>query len=208
MTRPADGEALDRARLEIGDIADAFRAAAAPALRGTLQRRLDALIEARRAWWDGLAPEVRDAFGDVSGRAIDTGIDDALRRLEDPDVWLSPLVAPGFDGDTDVGWDASFPSWIHGLIRRLSPRRLAPQVEALDDPGNRIWLALMSSARPLDPVLEEFGLAPSAVPSLGGGHYGLEPKTSEQLDPSGGLSKLWSRYRLAHHRYVALAEER
>jgi hypothetical protein len=206
MATPADEEALDRARLEIGDLADAFRAAAEPALRSTLQRRLEALMEARRSWWGRLDPDVREAFRAAADRAIDLGVGTSLRRLEDPDVWLSPLVAPGFGSDAEVGWDASFPSWVHGLIRRLSPRRSWPRVESLDDPGNRIWLALVASARPLDPVLEEFGLEPSSVPSLGGGRYGLQPKTTEQLDPTGELSRLWGRYRLAHQRFVALSQ--
>jgi hypothetical protein len=208
MDRASDDEALDRARLEIGDLADAFRAAAAPALRSALERRLEALLEVRATWWDGLGDGLRRAFRSAADGAIDAGVDDSLRRLEDPDVWLSPLVAPGVETGWEAGWDASFPTWIHGVIRRLSPRRSGPRVEALDDPGNRIWLALVASARPLDPVLEEFGLAPESAPSLGGGRYGLQPKTAEQLDPSGELSRLWGRYRLAHHRFAALMQER
>lgn len=208
MARSIDDEALERARIEIADLADAFRAAAAPALERTLHRRVEALVEARRAWWDDLSEEVRDAFRTAVTRAIGNGVGEALRRLEAEDVWLAPLVAPGLRAGSDVGWDADLPDWLTGLLRRFTPKRsVGPRLEALDDPGNRIWLALVSAARPLDPVMEEFGLAPSSVPSVGGGHYGLGPKTAEQLDPSGELGRLWHRYRIVHQRYAALAGE-
>ena len=197
-------EALERARFEIADLADAFRVTAAPALSEALARRLDALIEARRDWWDRLGDDVRDGFRAATDGAMRNGVDEAMRRLEDEDVWLHPLVAPGVDVQR-VGWDASFPAWLHTLVRRLAPTRREPLLEALDDPGNRIWLGLVVAARPIDPVLEEFGLAPSGVPSLGGGHYGIAPKTVEQLDPRGDLLRIWRRYRLAYQRYAALA---
>jgi hypothetical protein len=200
-----EDDALERARFEIADVADAFRAAAAPALATALTRRLDALIEARGDWWEPLAEDVRTGFRSATEGAMRTGVADAMRRLEDEDVWLHPLVAPGIDAQR-AGWDASFPAWLHTLVRRFASTRRGPVLEALDDPGNRIWLALVSAARPVDPVLEEFGLAPSGVPSVGGGHYGLAPKTAEQLDPSGAVLRVWRRYRLAHQRYVALAQ--
>ena len=199
--------ALERARVEIADLADAFRAAAAPALGASLARRLDALVEARGEWWGRLGEDVRTAVWAASQGAMRIGVDEAMRRLEDEDIWLDPLVAPGMDAHRP-GWDASFPMWLHTLARRLAPSRPGPVLEALDDPGNRIWLSLVAAARPLDPVLEEFGLAPSGVPSVGGGHYGLAPKTVEQLDPTGAVARVWKRYRLAHQRYAALAEDR
>jgi hypothetical protein len=205
MAGSAEVDAVERARIEIADLADTFRAAAAPALEASLSRRLAALIEARRDWWDRLADDVRDGFRAASDGAVRTGVEASMRRLEDEDVWLHPLVAPGMD-ERDAGWDASFPDWLNGLLRRLSPKRHGPVIDALDDPGNRIWLALVVAARPMDPVLAEFGLVPSGVPSVGGGHYGLAPKTAEQLDPTGDLLRTWRRYRLAHQRYVALAE--
>jgi hypothetical protein len=204
MARSVDEEALERARREISSIAAAFRAAAGPAVGGMLRRRLDALIEVRRAWWAGLADDVQEAFRSAAAGAIAAGEAETLRRLEPEDVWLQPLVAPGMDEDP-VGWDTSLPDWVTKLLQRFSPGRRGPEIDALDDPGNRIWLALLAAARPLDPVLEEFGLEGSAAPALGGGRYGLQPKTAEQLDPSGDLMRLWRRYRLAHRRYAALA---
>jgi hypothetical protein len=204
MARSDDDAALERARREILSIAAEFREAAAPAVREMLRRRLDALIEARRAWWGGLDGDVQDAFRSAASRAIAAGEAETRRRLEAEDVWLQPLVAPGMDERTS-GWDTSLPEWVTSLIQRFSPKTRGPEVDALDDPGNRIWLSLMAAARPLDPVFEEFGLEGSAAPSLGGGRYGLQPKTAEQLDPSGELARLWRRYRLAHRRYEALA---
>ena len=200
-----DDDALERARIEIAELADEFRAVAAPALEASLARRLDALVEARGEWWNRLAEDVRTGFRSATEGAIRIGVGEAMRRLENEDVWLHPLVAPGVDVRR-VGWDASFPDWMHTLVRRFESTRRGPALEALDDPGNRIWLALVAAARPVDPVLEEFGLAPSGVPSVGGGHYGLAPKTAEQLDPSGDVLRVWRRYRLAQQRYAALAE--
>ena len=136
--------------------------------------------------------------------SIAAGEAETRRRLEPEDVWLQPLVAPGMDERT-AGWDTSLPDWLTSLLQRFSPKTQRPEVDALDDPGNRIWLSLLAAARPLDPVLEEFGLEGSAAPAFGGGRYGLQPKTAEQLDPSGELTRLWRRYRLAHRRYEALA---
>ena len=55
-------------------------------------------------------------------------------------------------------------------------------------------------------MLNEFGLPPSAYPDWGGGHYGLQPQTVEQLDPSGTLTRLWDRYRGLRQRYRDIEE--
>jgi hypothetical protein len=205
MAGTIDDEALRRTREEIADLADAFRAAAAPALDAALRRRLDALIVVQAEWWDGLDPDVRTGLRAATDAAVRTGVEGSMRRLEAEDVWLHPLIAPGIDAER-AGWDASIPFWVIGFLRRVTATRRGPRVDALDDPGNRVWLALVSAARPLDPVLGEFGLPASSVPSVGGGHYGLAPKTAEQLDPSGGLVRIWRRYVRSHRRYEALAE--
>jgi len=207
MSGSADEAARRRAREDIEAISAEFRDAVSRALGSTLPRRLDALREAKPDWWDALSDPQREAFDSAVATATASGIADALRRLEPEDVWLEPLVAPGIR-PSDAGWDAAFPEWITGLVRSLSPRRRGPDLGALDDPGNRIWLALLAAVRPLDAVLEEFGLEPAAAPSLGGGRYGLQPKTAEQLDPSGTLGRLWGRYRLAHQRFSALSRGR
>jgi hypothetical protein len=94
-----------------------------------------------------------------------------------------------------------------GLLRRLGGADPEVAIGELDDPSNRIWVAVSSAARALDPVLAEFGLQPSSAPDLGGGHYGIQPKTAAQLDPTGGLVRLWKRYVLAYRRYAALEAE-
>ena len=205
MARSADHEALEGARADIRVVSSAFAKAAGPITAAALHRRLDALLEARGAWWDGLSEEVRRAFGEASDRAVSAAADGTARRLGDEDLWLSPLTAPGVTGPSEAGWDGALPEWLSSALRRFTRAPRRPAIDDLDDPGNRIWIALLAAAKALDPVLEEFGLAPSSVPDLGGGHYGIQPRTAEQLDPSGELVRLWRRYRLAYRRYVALA---
>jgi hypothetical protein len=108
-------------------------------------------------------------------------------------------------GPSEAGWDGALPEWLSNALRRFTRAPRRPAIDDLDDPGNRIWIALLAAAKALDPVLAEFGLSPSSVPDLGGGHYGIQPRTAEQLDPSGELVRLWRRYRLAYQRYLALA---
>jgi len=71
-----------------------------------------------------------------------------------------------------------------------------------------VWILFLAAAKPLDPVLEEFGLSPSVIPNLGGGNYGLGPRNAAQLDPSGTLARLWNRYRIAYEQYRALLPKR
>ena len=147
MARSDDGAALDRARREISSIAAEFREVAAPAVGEMLRRRLEALLEARKSWWGGLADDVQDAFRSAASGAIAAGEAETRRRLEPEDVWLEPLVAPGMDERT-AGWDTSLPDWLTSLLQRFSPKTQPPEVDALDDPGNRIWLSLLAAARP------------------------------------------------------------
>lgn len=207
MARSADEQALREARAEIEALASAFAEAARPAVEAALHRRLEALREARSTWWSALSPEVAAAFADATDRAVRSGSAQVERRLADLEIWLSPLTAPGLEGPSQAGWDAALPDWVSAILQRLSRRPGPPEVGELDDAGNRIWVAISSAARAIDPVLEEFGLEPSSFPELGGGHYGLQPRTAEQLDPSGSLLRLWRRYRLVHQRFAALSAE-
>jgi hypothetical protein len=193
--------ALEGARTEIGAIAAEFARAAEPILRGALQRRLGTLLESRAAWRGSLRPADAEAFTSATERAISTGAAEVASRLGDIEVWLSPLTAPGIRGRTE-GWDSMIPEWLHSILRRFT-RGEEPALGDLDDPSNRIWIALLSAAKPLDPVLREFGLEPS-TPGLGGGHYRLQPRTAAQLDPSGTLVSIWRRYRHAYQRYAEL----
>jgi len=203
VARSADHEALEAARAEIAAVSDAFRAAAHPALTSALQRRLDALIAAREDWWDALEEDVQVAFRETAAGAISSGVEASVERLADHTLWEAPLTAPGVSGGQERGMEGAPTGFVAAVIRRIAGVPTPPAVGNLDDPANRIWVALSVAARPLDPVLEEFGLAPSS-PDLGGGHYGLQPRTAAQLDPTGGLSRIWKRYRLAYQRFAAL----
>lgn len=205
MTRSSDQAALAGARAEVFAIAEVFRRTAPSIVEADLRRRIEALLEARRVWADGLEPRARGALGQAIDEAITAGARDVDRRLAAEDVWLQPFTAPGIVHRPETGWDATLPEWIGGFLRRFTRRQDRPVLEDLDDPSNRVWVALLSAARPLDPVLEGFGLAPSDIPDLGGGHYGIQPRTAAQLDPGGELVRLWKRYRLAHERYAALS---
>jgi hypothetical protein len=57
---------------------------------------------------------------------------------------------------------------------------------------------------PLDTVLQEFGFTPDRR-RIGGGRFGVVPRTLPRLDPSGVLQRRWKRYRAAYERYEALA---
>lgn len=207
MARSADDQALRNARLEIETLASAFAQAAGPAVEAALRRRLEALLEARSEWRSTLSPAVMEALRDATDRAVRAAGTEVQRRIADIELWLSPLTAPGIEGPSQAGWDGALPDWVSGILQRLSRRPGPPSLGDLDDAGNRIWVAISAAASGLDPVLEEFGLEPSSIPELGGGHYGLQPRTAEQLDPSGALLRLWRRYRLVHRRYAALSSE-
>lgn len=200
--------ALEGARAEILAIAGEFSATAPALVEAALHRRLEALIESRPEWRDRLGSHGHQALRAAASRAVHAGSEEVRRRLSADELWLSPLTAPGVVAEPETGWDGQLPEWISGLLHRLSRRR-ARSVELgdLDDPGNRIWVALTAAAKPLDPVLGEFGLEPASVPDMGGGHYGITPRTAEQLDPSGTLVRLWRRYRVAHARYLALERD-
>ena len=76
---------------------------------------------------------------------------------------------------------------------------------SVDNPFNRVWVRLSNGADRLDGILDEFALEPNVIADWGGGHYGLQPQTIEELDPSGRLVELWEHYRKAFERYRRLA---
>jgi hypothetical protein len=207
MTRPQDRPSLEGARAEILAVAAEFRREVGPIVETSLRRRIGWLLEGRREWSDTLPTSARRAFDRALDRAIAAGVGELERRLADEDVWLQPFTAPGVVHRPETGWDGTLPEWVSGFLRRFTRRQDRPVLGALDDPANRVWVAVLSAAKPLDPVLQEFGLAPSEVPNLGGGHYGLRAPTAAQLDPSGVLARLWRRYRAVHERYLALSAD-
>ena len=205
MAGPANAAALEGARSEIVELSERFSEQAGPVVHAALERRLEALLHARREWFGALAPDVAHAFRETAQRALDLGTEGVCARLRQPDLWLQPHTAPGVVRGPEHGWDGMAPEWITGFLRRFTRRQDERVLAELDDPGNRVWVALLSAAKPLDPVLREFGLEASSTPELGGGHYGIQPRTAAQLDPSGTLERLWKRYRLVYERYAALS---
>jgi len=133
---------------------------------------MERLIAARAEWFNDLQPEAVTALRRSVQAAIRRGSEDVRRRLLNPDLWLHPTIE---------------------LARG--------PVDNLDHPNHRAWVAILSGAHALDPVLNEFGLPPNAVPDPGGGHFGLQPQRLSELDPGGSLVRLWRRFLGVHAQY-------
>ncbi len=141
------------------------------------------------------------ALGGAASRAIDLGVAEAIERLRSPELWLAPLTAPDLPPRTDPARPLGMPEWV---ARLGGTARERPKLGPLDDMANRIWVAISAAAKPVDPVLQEFGFRPERG-RLGGGSFGVAARTLPQLDPSGALGRCWKRYRAAYERLVALA---
>jgi hypothetical protein len=172
MGEPSLDARIASAREAILSLAEEFAETARLAVETTLTRAMERLVVRRAEWFNRLDDRTATALRDAVQRTIQRSAARVGERLKDPDVWLSPSVV--VDG--------------------------GPQAK-LDEPANRVWIALLNAADPLDPVLTEFGLQPSDVPDRGGGHFGLQPKTLEELDPKGVLAGLWGRYRRLYEAY-------
>src|SRR6185436_5142072 len=142
-----------------------------------------------------------EALEAAAGRAIELGVAETVERLRSPEIWLSPLTAPELPPRTDPARPLGLPEWVARLGGSL---REGSALGRLDEMTNRIWVAISASAKPLDPVLEEFGFRPERR-RLGGGSFGISPRTLPQLDPSGAIGRRWKRYRAAYERLTALA---
>jgi hypothetical protein len=199
MTTPGR-DAVAEARERVIAAGEAFRAAVVPAVAAALRSRLDDLVASKPEWRASMDEDVRVAFRDATERAISQGAADVERRLTG-DVWVEPLLAPGFDRSPPTAWEGDLPEWLISVIRSLSGRRRPEPVGDLDDVGNRAWIAVLAAAKPLDPVLEEFGLVPSDIPDLGGGNFGLAPRNAQDLDPNGSVRSRWNRYRAVYEEY-------
>jgi hypothetical protein len=186
VTPRSDPDRVAEARASAIAAGNAFRRSAVPAIAAILRARLERLVASEPAWRAAMPHEVRAAFHDATERAIGQGAAEVEARLTD-DVWLDPLIAPGIRRSPGSSWDGDLPEWLVSILRALTPRKSEERLGELDDVGNRVWIALLAAAKPLDPVLEEFGLVPSEVPDLGGGNFGLAPKNAEEFDPDGSL---------------------
>jgi hypothetical protein len=159
-------------REAILSLAAEFAEAARRTLEAALTRAMEQLVVRRAEWFNHLDDRTARALREAVHRTIERSAVRVGERLRNPDVWLSPSVV--VDGQPEA---------------------------QLDEPANRVWIALLNAADPLDPVLTEFGLQPSDVPDRGGGHFGLQPKTARELDPRGTLVALWARYRKLYEAY-------
>jgi hypothetical protein len=208
MTNSDDLAALEGARAEVRAVATEFRRAAGRATDAALHRRLQTLVDAEAGWFEAIGAGEQAAFRVAADRAIAHAVAELERRLAAEDLWFDPLTAPGWVPATESGWNTELPEWVIGFLRLFSRKETGPRLGELDDPANRVWILFLAAAKPLDPILEEFGLPPSEIPNLGGGNYGLGPRNAAQLDPSGALARLWDRYRIAYERYRALLPKR
>lgn len=192
--------ALEEARAAVVAEGERFVQELGPILRECLQAGVERLIVVQADLVQRLNEATRAALEEAVDRAIDSGATQVLRRLEGPEIWLAPLTAPDLVATPEPGSRLGVPAW----LSRLGRGRPHPILGELDDPGNRIWVAVSAAAKPLDPVLEEFGFRPDRR-RLGGGRFGVQPRTLPQLDPSGRLGRLWKRYRVAYGRLAAMS---
>ncbi|MBI4259842.1 MAG: hypothetical protein HY658_04685 [Actinobacteria bacterium] len=169
---------VDAERGEIVGIATSFAQEAGRVVAEALERAVEQLAVERPDWYAGLGEHGRAAFRGAMASAIARSAAAVAEHLREPDLWLAPTVRVA-----DVPPDPD------------------PRLDAL---GNRVWLAMSRSATPLDPLLVEFGLEPTDVPDPGGGHFGLQPRSARELDPTSRLSRPWSRYLTSWGRYSGL----
>jgi len=177
-----------------------------PIMRESLQAGFERLCigQADRAM--RLEDPARAALQDAVDRAIEAGVSRVLERLRSPEIWLAPLTAPELSAREHPGWSMNVPEWVTRVLRGRGRGSHRPSLGALDEPTNRIWVAVSSAATPLDPVLQEFGFRPGR-PRLGGGSFGVAATNLPQLDPSGTLQRCWRRYRAAYEHLLALTED-
>jgi hypothetical protein len=192
---------LEAARAALLQEAERFVEELEPVLGASLHARFERLRLAQVGHVGRLDGPTLEALEDAAGRAIELGVAETVERLRSPEIWLSPLTAPELPPRTDPARPLGLPEWV---ARLGGPAREGSALGRLDEMTNRIWVAISASAKPLDPVLEEFGFRPERR-RLGGGSFGISPRTLPQLDPSGAIGRRWKRYRAAYERLTALA---
>src|ERR687898_257540 len=192
---------LEAARAALLEEAERFVQELEPILGASLHAGFERLRLAQAGHVARLDGPTRDALEDAAGRAIELGVAQTVERLRSPEIWLSPLTAPELPPRTDPAHSLGMPEWV---ARLGGSAREGSALGRLDEMTNRIWVAISAAARPLDPVLEEFGFRPERR-RLGGGSFGVSARTLPQLDPSGAIGQRWKRYRVAYERLTALA---
>jgi hypothetical protein len=192
---------LEAARAALLEEAERFVEELEPVLGASLHAGFERLRLAQVGHVGRLDGPTLEALEDAAGRAIELGVAETVERLRSPEIWLSPLTAPELPPRTDPARPLGLPEWV---ARLGGPAREGSALGRLDEMTNRIWVAISASAKPLDPVLEEFGFRPERR-RLGGGSFGISPRTLPQLDPSGAIGRRWKRCRAAYERLTALA---
>ena len=173
-----------------------------PILGASLRSGFERLTIAQADHASRMDERTRIALEAAVGRATEIGVAAALERLRPPEIWLAPLTAPDLHVGDGPGWPEWLPAWAARMLG--GGRNERTSLGNLDDPSNRIWIAISSAPKPLDPVLEEFGFRPGRR-RIGGGSFGIAARSLPQLDPSGTLVQRWRRYRAAFERLSALA---
>ena len=192
---------LEAARASVLDEAERFVEELQPILGSSLRAGFERLRLAQPDHVGRLDESTLAALGAAADRAIELGVAETVERLRSPEIWLSPLTAPELPTRVDPARPLGLPEWV---ARLGGSAREGSSLGRLDDMTNRIWVAISAAAKPLDPVLEEFGFRPGRR-RLGGGSFGVAARTLPQLDPSGAIGQRWKRYRGAYERLTALA---
>jgi hypothetical protein len=192
---------LEAAREAVLAEAEAFVEELEPALRASLTSGFERLQVEQAGRVGRLDEATRAALDSAVERSVEVGVADVVERLRSSEIWLAPLTAPHLVSRSESGWPQWVPDW---LAKAFGAGQDRPELGVLDNPSNRIWVAISAAARAMDPVLEEFGFE-AGRPQLGGGRFGIQPQSLPQLDPSGALGRRWARYRAAFDRLSALA---
>ena len=192
---------LEAARANILEEAERFVRELEPVLSPSLHAGFERLQLAQAGHVARLDGPTLAALEDAVGRAIELGVAETVDRLCSPEIWLSPLTAPELPPRTDPARPLGLPEWV---ARLGGSAREGSSLGRLDEMTNRVWVAISAAAKPLDPVLGEFGFRPERR-RLGGGSFGVSARTLPQLDPSGAIGQRWKRYRAAYERLTALA---
>ena len=192
---------LEAARANVLEEAELFVEELEPVLDRSLHAGFEGLRLAQAGHVGRLDGPTLVALEEAAGRAIELGVAETVERLRSPEIWLSPITAPELPTRTDPAHPIGMPEWV---ARLGGSARKSSALGRLDEMTNRIWVAISAAAKPLDPVLEEFGFRPERR-RLGGGSFGVSPRTLPQLDPSGAIGRRWKSYRAAYERMTALA---
>jgi poly-gamma-glutamate capsule biosynthesis protein CapA/YwtB (metallophosphatase superfamily) len=192
---------LEAARANVLEEAELFVEELEPVLDRSLHAGFEGLRLAQAGHVGRLDEPTLVALEEAAGRAIELGVAETVERLRSPEIWLSPITAPELPTRTDPAHPIGMPEWV---ARLGGSARKSSALGRLDEMTNRIWVAISAAAKPLDPVLEEFGFRPERR-RLGGGSFGVSPRTLPQLDPSGAIGRRWKSYRAAYERMTALA---